>query len=304
VGQLRSGGSKGVRGSAVLLLGGGLRDAWNRHGIAARGIPIAWRQRVRRQLRIEGSQSERETQSDASGVGVEYVARGGIADDRVWARFGGRGKIAVRFKQSGETVRQDPPPRCEGPPRTIRTGFFIGMIRFSGERAYTAVDAPRARGKLRTVPPWRCSGRAPASRDAQAASWEEGRPAVLDAKSGRDGKRDLLSIAASRYPDKGEEGGTRFTAARLERRPRMRIYRFAWAFGTDKTFVCDDELTWATVEPPSPFAGSATFLRGAQGASWAGSLSVELPGVGTVPLAGEGYTARFYWGQPEQSPGY
>jgi hypothetical protein len=127
---------------------------------------------------------------------------------------------------------------------------------------------------------------------------------VLDVKGGRRGRRDLFSVAASRYPDQHEEGETRFTAGRIERRPRLWIYRSAWAFAKDETFVCDEELTWATAEPPWPFAGSATFLRGAQGPTWTGSLSVELPGAGTVPLAGDDYTGRLYWGKPEQAPGY
>ena len=126
---------------------------------------------------------------------------------------------------------------------------------------------------------------------------------MLEAKEGQRGRRTLFEVAASRHPDEGEEGETRFLAARIERRPTMRVYRFAYAFGDETTFLCDEELTWATVEPPRPFSGSASFSRSAQ-STWIGSLGVELPGVGIVPLTGDEYAARLYWGEPEQSPGY
>ncbi|HEY5709236.1 MAG TPA: hypothetical protein VIS51_07550 [Solirubrobacterales bacterium] len=266
------------------------------------GFAVIFELRGHRAIFVAGR--NRETRYTASGVAAEYITRGNIAHDRVRARFGGRGRIAVRFEQLGETVRRDPPPHCEGAPKVIRRGFFIGTIRFHGERGYTAVDATRAEGKLQIIPPWRCTKRTGVSREARAAAWEEGRPAVLEAEEGQRGRRTLFEVAADRYPDEGEQGGTRFLAARFERRPTMRIHRFAYAFGNEKTFVCDDELTWATVEPPGPFSGSASFLRSARPKTWIGSLSVELPGAGSVPLTGDDYTARFYWGEPEQRPGY
>jgi hypothetical protein len=43
----------------------------------------------------------------------------------------------------------------------------------------------------------------------------------------------------------------------------------------------------ATVDPPSPFTGSASFQReSAKDFSWTGDLAVELPGIGEVTLAG------------------
>ncbi len=115
----------------------------------------------------------------------------------------------------------------------------------------------------------------------------------------------VFEAAASRYPgESDEEGATRFTAGRLERRSGMRISRFGWAFGKDSTFVCDGELIAATTMPPPPFSGRAEFRRSASGPTWAGSLKVELPGIGAVPLTGDAYSARLYWGEPEQAPGY
>ena len=50
--------------------------------------------------------------------------------------------------------------------------------------------------------------------------------------------------------------------------------------------------TEATVTPAAPFSGSATFhLDDPRSASWTGDLAVELPGLGKVPLTGEGIDA-------------
>ena len=44
-----------------------------------------------------------------------------------------------------------------------------------------------------------------------------------------------------------------------------------------------EPLTEATLEPPAPFSGSATFhLDTPKTASWTGDLAVELPGLGKL----------------------
>jgi len=245
------------------------------------------------------------SRSTPAGVAVGYFARGSIARYRVRARFGGRGRINVKFRPH-KVVTRKPPPHCKGAPKVTRTGVFVGTIRFHGERGYTEIDASRAPGKLRTTPRWKCESRPPPPNQEEveirplaktAASTENG-PIVLTAKR----KRTMFEAAADRYPR--EEGLTRFLAGRSERRPHVRIERGAYAFGEDRTFVFTRGLTEATVRPPWPFTGSASFLRGAAGRGWTGSLRVKLPGAGTVPLTGSGHAARLYVGEPEDSPGY
>jgi hypothetical protein len=116
-------------------------------------------------------------------------------------------------------------------------------------------------------------------------------PIVLDAKAGE--SRTTFSVVATR--PSGEPGTTSFAASRIERRPNMRIFRFAFADAKEQAFVFDDALTGATVAPPQPFSGSASFLSGAGGGpSWTGPLSVDLPGAEGVALAGEDFAARLY----------
>lgn len=60
------------------------------------------------------------------------------------------------------------------------------------------------------------------------------------------------------------------------------------------------EPVTATVGPPAPFLGSGAFSQSpGQAAAWSGSLAVELPGAGAVPLTGPGFTAAFCRGSGE-----
>ncbi len=53
------------------------------------------------------------------------------------------------------------------------------------------------------------------------------------------------------------------------------------------------ELAGATVQPPKPFVGTASFNRNADGSTeWLGTLSVALPGVGSIALVGPTFTAK------------
>lgn len=55
-------------------------------------------------------------------------------------------------------------------------------------------------------------------------------------------------------------------------------------------FRYDPKLRSATVSPPAPFAGSATFRRAAPaGKRWTGDLTVDLPGRADIPLTGAGF---------------
>jgi hypothetical protein len=53
-----------------------------------------------------------------------------------------------------------------------------------------------------------------------------------------------------------------------------------------------EPLAEATLQPPAPFSGSATFhLVDQKTATWTGDLAVEMPGLGELPLTGDGIDA-------------
>lgn len=84
-----------------------------------------------------------------------------------------------------------------------------------------------------------------------------------------------------------------FIANTKERRGSVRIARAAFAIsGRGRTFAFDRAVRSATVRPPKPFRGSATFQRNPDGTrSWSGSLGVSLPGA-AVELTGPTFKAE------------
>lgn len=250
-------------------------------------------------------------------LSATYITKGHLEGDRIRARFGSRGRVALEFRPSGEVKRRLPPRRCEGEPRVTRLGVFVGTIGFNGESGYTSVDATRVRGKMRTAPRWKCD-RGKGSRKAGSSSPrnlgrlgldpEAERFTVLDAES--DDGSTSFSARAVRLG--GRSGSTSFIATRFERRPSLRILRFAFADGEDETFTFDKALATASAAPSMPFAGTADFVRDADGtvcygypscerSSWLGPLSVDFPGAAGAPLAGEGFHARLYRESPDGS---
>lgn len=233
-------------------------------------------------------------------LSATYISKGRWEGDRIRARFGSRGRVAVEFRPSGEAKRRQPPRRCEGAPRVTRPGVFLGTIAFNGEGGYTSVDATRARGETRTIPRWKCKrGRGP--RKAGAWSAPTPTPLGLDPEAerftvlGAESDDGRTSFAASATRPRGRPGETTFNAVRLELRPSLRVLRSAFAHGTDETFTFDEALSTASVQPPPPFAGTATFTPGPGGlGSWEGSLSVDFPGAADIPLTGEAFHARLF----------
>jgi hypothetical protein len=90
----------------------------------------------------------------------------------------------------------------------------------------------------------------------------------------------------------------------------MMIGRTAVVRARPNTYVVEGPSTRpdsATVAPPAPFSGDASFhwVPG-MSAEWSGSLSVDLPGAGTVPLTGPPFKSelclnRRCVGQPRAS---
>jgi len=232
-----------------------------------------------------------------SGIAL-YVVPGRISSGGIVANFGKRGRVDVEFRPSRRKKVEAPPDRCKGAPRGTRWGVFVGTIRFAGERGYTRLGLHRARGRTHVTPNWRCKR----PRGGESGDTGSGKQPSVPGESSEDAL--VFEIAdrstgveagafAFRPPDR--RGLTAFIAGVEERRRRMQIARFAYATGAERSFSFDDSLTTATISPPAPFAGAATFQRepGGQG-SLSGSLSVVLPGTARIPLVGPGYRTRLY----------
>ncbi len=222
---------------------------------------------------------------DGSAIAI-YTVAGRVSTRGIWARFGHLGRIAVRFQPSGHFIRQSPSTRCTGKARITRFGVFTGTIRFTGEHGYAKVSALQARGRTHAPWHWRCRPRHGRECTPSGDGPEE---SVLLGVDSRSQERSFVATA-NRFPEVPHSTG--FFASASEMRGRMRVERFALARGPERTFTFADDLTMATVAPPPPFEGSATFQRNPDHSiSWRGSLRVSLPGAPHLALTGPAFDA-------------
>lgn len=217
-----------------------------------------------------------------------------VKGDAIRATLPGIGRISVHFRPAGP-VKREPgfhPPQCRGGATTRQSGYFEGKIRIRGEQGYTEVQAKRVRGRVRTVTKEICPRSNFGGGSGQGPREEETRLSAVAQAGNRVTRFSALSleIPASQAPPT-----ITFFALLAERREGMAIARIASARGEPDDFSLADASAHpasATVTPPPPFQGSATFQKGAPAEGiWSGSLEVSLPGVGEVPLAGSTFEA-------------
>lgn len=91
-----------------------------------------------------------------------------------------------------------------------------------------------------------------------------------------------MSVSKSR-PD----AAARISVGVSEYNGGIAIERYTGLRMSSGCFTFDRRLRTATVRPPAPFAGVASFDRGKKaGQRWSGDLTVDMPGRANVPLTG------------------
>lgn len=207
---------------------------------------------------------------------VSYEVPGTVSGHRVKANFGRAGKVDLRFKPSGPPQSVEPFPFCKGKDGSVSTGTFVGTIRFTGFDRFVHFHASRAKGKVSKMPPVHCHfpGGPRKHPPAGEGGEEEDRNVALSASRPCAGPRFIaLTDAKSQLSIMG------FAATSEERVGRVDVSRFVLLFPRRSPgfFSFDPGLASATVAPPPPFHGTATFQRGAEGApsTWRGTLSVS-----------------------------
>jgi hypothetical protein len=99
-----------------------------------------------------------------------------------------------------------------------------------------------------------------------------------------------------------DASSTIFFASTSESRGQMRVSRAAFAQAPERTFTYAPGLSSATVSPPPPFEGTATFQRNPDhSTSWKGNLRVSLPGAPRLPLTGPKFAAGLSRPEPGQA---
>jgi hypothetical protein len=168
----------------------------------------------------------------------------------------------------------------------IHHGVFVGSLRFRGEDGYVSVKAHRVAGVSIAPLSLDCGGFRASGRPRSA---EPGRPPTFRFEAG------FRSGLLAEYFYASEEGThpPQFVATVEQTIGRLAINRLAIAVGRPRSFATDDALSFATIAPTAPFAGTGSMTRGPTGARlWGGSLTVSFPGAPDVPLTGPLFKTR------------
>ncbi len=240
--------------------------------------------------------------------GVTYSSRrragptDGLSGGKLNVRVGRLGRFRARFVPTSTRTREGIDDGCKGEPTTVEQGFFVGSLNFRGERGYTRVHARRARGTVTRIAAARCVTR--------SSSVDSGRESVRAEEAERkedefrlvagDGTADTILRASREEVSKGSKvTPTSFLVSVIDEVGELAVTHSAFVldFHFDpgagfRTPNLIEPLAEATIKPRAPFSGSAGFLLEDAGtASWTGELAVELPGLGRVPLTGNGFAA-------------
>jgi hypothetical protein len=215
------------------------------------------------------------TRGDGS---AEYFPEGTLSGGRLKARLGNLGVLSLRFVPHRVTFH--PPYKdCTGRRTRIEHGAFVGKLRFDGEGGYARLLRRRIPGTLTRQRHLRCD-LTPTS-GAPKGTRVGGTAYTPRLRSG-------ISFVAERTSPAG--AGT-LTAYATESRGGVSIERKVEVKGPAGSVEIEHDLSAATVEPPAPFYGTASFVAdpGKQTGSWLGDLKVSFPGRPDVRLAGKRY---------------
>jgi hypothetical protein len=241
-----------------------------------------------------------------------YLVHGKVTPRSIEASLGERGRIAVRLRPTGRTLRVPRRSGCGEAGGAIgRLGVFVGSLHFRGEGGYTSADVHRAGGgsvDLTALFSCLSSAERGAARSptglpvgplafGSAAATASGAPGVRTHPSNSPPISILFAdrkLPLSRTAFAAEaRAGKRVRLVALDERSEgsIAVVRYAQASAPPSTFASDNALSQAGVTPPAPFSGSATFLRGPGGASsWTGTLAASFPGAPRVPLTGPDFS--------------
>lgn len=223
-----------------------------------------------------------------------YSTPATVTAERVTARFGGLGELDYRFapKRNGNID-------CNGAEEG--EAVFEGTFDFTGENGYVHIEADHAEGSFQIYPePKNCTQKRFARRRAPYHPFYSDEGATLQARAGSRAKRTMREVMVF---DAGGRGRHKVTvyATLAEEREGMTVARGVQLSAGAGAFRWNLEKGTATLRPPAPFTGSATFTRhGDDGhGTWKGSLGMPILGGEPVELTGGEFRAFIHKGVPQ-----
>jgi hypothetical protein len=218
-----------------------------------------------------------------AGAGAIYGAPATVTATRIEADLGRLGEVALDVVPSGRKKGL----RSSCPGENVETmkfepRLFRGIFEFHGEEGYTEASSTAPREYASFFRYLVCGD------DVGGEGSGPGAPgARLRLRAHRGSFRLTLQANKNR-----PEARTRIEVETREEHGRISISRSRTVRVGASAFGYDPLLRSATLAPPPPFAGQASFHRGAPAANrWSGNLTVDLPGRSDVPLTGGGVGA-------------
>jgi hypothetical protein len=211
------------------------------------------------------------------GSGATYLAPANVTDSHIEADLGGLGRIAVQFVPTGSVEEES---ACGQDPTQFEAGSYQGMIEFDGEEDYTTASATRVSAEIEPFLGLVCGGH------GEGETWGTGLPGA------RLMIRSPTRHLTVRLNENRPGARVRYRGEMKERRGKIAISRSVEGWAPSGAFVFAHGLRSATLDPPAPFSGAASFRRGAAPQNrWTGSLAIDFPGNSHVALTGPGLRA-------------
>lgn len=210
---------------------------------------------------------------------VLYATGATVTPTGIEADLGELGRIDLEYVPTG--VKERVRSRCDDDVASFEKASYQGTFEFRGEEGFTSVSATRIPVDNRFWLDLICGGAG--FGETRGGGLPGARLRVLP----KHGKASALDFAVRKNRPSAR---SLLTVRVKERRHGIDISRGMEALVGSAAFDYDPLLRTATVAPPAPFDGSASFHRNAPPASrWTGNLTVDLPGRADVPLSGPGF---------------
>jgi len=206
---------------------------------------------------------------------VAYTTKATVEPSGIRADLGELGLIELSYRR----LKGKEKLTCGDEVSRVDRGEYRGTFELHGEEGYTEARATRLKADLGIFLRFVCgdfsyfgdsSGPGlPGARLEAIAHRGSDSALTFEIKKNRPSARAAIDIEADELKD------------------GVQISRHIEALSKPGAFRYDPRLRGATVSPPAPFDGSATFRRGApRGKRWTGDLTVDLPGRSDTPLTG------------------